>query len=442
MRGFLSLTYVQMAFYLFVSMLIFWVRLEKRKHFFLRFFLGSIGQLGLSAIWSYTIYSTGKENFWIEVFMYFGFALLALFPAVICTKITFMEALFVLTGGYAVQHSIFSVLRIILYFFYKGKYVVLEDSIIILSGIYIAFVIGALFFNLLLKNKIKKTDQFQYGDIRIAILSVLIMFAAIGLSVYETKSSSSQGNPIEGIVCPIYGTLVCVLILWMCFGIFNEKEIEHEKDMMEQMIRLSVSQQNSNKEAIDIINIKCHDLKHQINLLKEIENSEERIRYLEEVKKSVSIYDAIYHTGNNALDYVLREKALPFNEKNIEFDCMADGSAIQFMASADVYALMGNALDNALESVLKEEEEERIISLQIKKKQEMVLIHLENSCSRNLNFKNGLPVTTKTDTVKHGFGVRSIRYIAEKYQGTVSMSLRNKMFCMDILFPIEQSNNT
>lgn len=71
---------------------------------------------------------------------------------------------------------------------------------------------------------------------------------------------------------------------------------------------MSDAQQKSAKEAIDIINIKCHDLKHQIGALAKMDDPLARSKYLQEVSEAVSIYDAVYHTGNKALDYILREK--------------------------------------------------------------------------------------------------------------------------------------
>lgn len=146
-----------------------------------------------------------------------------------------------------------------------------------------------------------------------------------------------------------------------------------------------------------------------------IENAEARSEYLKEVQEAVSIYDATYHTGCRVLDYILREKSLMFNEYQVEFSCMAEGEGIGFMSISDIYALMGNALDNALQCVIREAENERVISLQIRTKGDMLFLHLENRCSHIPEFRDGFPVTDKKDKDRHGFGVKSIRYIAEKY---------------------------
>lgn len=206
---------------------------------------------------------------------------------------------------------------------------------------------------------------------------------------------------------------------------------------MEQLLKMADTQQKSAREAIDIINIKCHDLKHQIKALAKMEDAQTRSQYLKEVQEAVSIYDATYHTGCKALDYILREKTLLFNEYHVDFSCLIEGETINFMSSADIYALMGNALDNAFHRVLKEAEDERVISLHIKKQGEMILLHLENRCSRQLEFEDGLPVTDKEDKNQHGFGVKSIRYIAEKYNGDLFIQARDGKFYLDILFPCQ-----
>ena len=110
-----------------------------------------------------------------------------------------------------------------------------------------------------------------------------------------------------------------------------------------------------------------------------------------------------------------------------------DGRAIDHLHPADIYALIGNSLDNALEYVIREPEEQRIMSLNSCSRGQMVVIHLENRCSRELEFRDGLPVTDKVDKDLHGFGVKSIRYIVQKYNGELVMRVRDGIFSLDII---------
>ena len=70
----------------------------------------------------------------------------------------------------------------------------------------------------------------------------------------------------------------------------------------------------------------------------------------------------------------------------------------------------------------------------------MLFLHLENRCSHIPEFRDGFPVTDKKDKDRHGFGVKSIRYIAEKYNGQLFMEARNGQFILDMFFPLQAKN--
>ena len=63
-------------------------------------------------------------------------------------------------------------------------------------------------------------------------------------------------------------------------------------------------------------------------------------------------------------------------------------------------------------------------------------IHIENPSSRQPMFMDGLPVTDKQDTDFHGFGMRSMRYICEKYSGALTTGWEDGIFSVDMLFPL------
>lgn len=118
---------------------------------------------------------------------------------------------------------------------------------------------------------------------------------------------------------------------------------------------------------------------------------------------------------------------------------MADGKKLSFMDEADLYTLFGNAIDNAIESTLKiEEEKDRTIILSVKTINSFLSIHLDNPYLGKLIFEEDIPVTTKQEKEYHGFGLKSMRLIVEKYQGNMSLSPGEERFNMNILLPITE----
>lgn len=188
------------------------------------------------------------------------------------------------------------------------------------------------------------------------------------------------------------------------------------------------------KENIDAINIKCHDLKHQIRNLRTTGQVDPA--YLDDLERSVSIYNSAVRTGNETLDIVLTDKRLHCASHNIQFTCIADGSGVAFMETMDIFSLFGNILDNAIECESLQPPEMRFIHLSVRTVNRMLTIHAENHFEDSLQFKDGLPVTTKEDKDSHGYGIMSVRHIVEKYNGSFSISTQDKLFQIDIILPI------
>lgn len=436
--GFIQMiTCVRFSIQLFIAEGAFLIGRPRKEHFGVRLFLALAAYVFGMVAWVFILSNIPFGNPVIQLLFYTGILGMALLFIYACYDLPWIEILFVGTGGYAVEHITFAGVRILQFFtgWDADRLGVIPEYLIFRLGAYV-LIAGMLYF-LLLRNNLDK-DEFCKKDIRIVKLSMMILFAAIILSVFYTSQEPDERVSLYSyVICPAYSMLCCVLVLIMEQYLFRENRLSKEKESMEQLLRMADVQQKGSREAIDIINIKCHDLKHQMKQLQQVENDRERSAYIEEIRNAISIYDATYHTGCETLDYILREKTLISDERNIAFSCMVDGAPLNFMDKADLYALLGNALDNALEQQMKEEEEMRMMSLRIQRSGQMVMIHLENTCSNSLVFHDGMPLTTKEDKNYHGFGVRSMSYIVKKYDGNIVMYTEYGKFMLDIAIPLE-----
>lgn len=204
-------------------------------------------------------------------------------------------------------------------------------------------------------------------------------------------------------------------------------------EILQHLIHKQEEQYKISKENIEMINIKCHDMKHQISRLSTRIDEKD----IKEIKDIIKIYDFTYQTGNEVLDIILAEKGLFCENNGIYFDCIADGKCIDFMSTSDIYTLFGNALDNAIEAVCKvEEKEKRVISMKLTSRLGLVTIHIENYYLGTLSIENDLPQTTKEDKKYHGFGMRSIQLIVQKYKGNLEIQNANSVFCLNISMAI------
>lgn len=202
------------------------------------------------------------------------------------------------------------------------------------------------------------------------------------------------------------------------------------------MLHQVKAQYAEKKENIELINLKVHDLKHQISMF--AHNGGMDAETVADINRMISIYDAEVETGLEALDVVLTEKSLFCKKNGIRFSTMADCTSLQFMKESDMYVLFGNAVDNAIEAVMKiDDEDKRYIGLSVYARGGLVSINVNNYFRGEVVIgDNGLPVTTKRSKDYHGFGLKSICMIVDKYKGDVSVRTENNVFNLNIVLPI------
>ena len=239
---------------------------------------------------------------------------------------------------------------------------------------------------------------------------------------------------------PIYFyDIACLSICLIMQYILSENDIlQEEKQKTQQALQLKADYYAISKENIALINAKCHDMRHQLRYLNPAEESGER--YRQQIEEIINVYDGIVKTENEALNVVLTEKSLLCSKRNIRISCMADGSALAFLDDMDIYSLFGNLLDNAIESVEKlSDPEKRVIDLSVTRKNGYVFIQVMNFFEGELQFDGGFPVTQKENKDYHGYGLRSIQMIAEKYHGKMTSEPQEHFFVVNLLLPMVSS---
>ena len=205
------------------------------------------------------------------------------------------------------------------------------------------------------------------------------------------------------------------LILYLQNELFKKSALRQELAVMNLLWKKEQEQYQLSKENIALINQKCHDLKHQIRAIRN-SSKEDMDKYLEEMEGSIQIYESMVQTGNEVLDTILTEKSLICREKGITVSCVADGSQMEFINTVDLYAILGNALDNAMEAVEKfKHQEKRQIDVLIYRQQNFLVMNIMNPLKGELVYEEELPVTTKGDKSFHGFGLKSMKYMVKNY---------------------------
>ena len=282
---------------------------------------------------------------------------------------------------------------------------------------------------LIFGRRIRSDRAYESSDGGITAVSVLIVLICIGITRFLRLSGTL--NLYATICTSLYAITCCLLALTIRFFLHRLLHLRLEYMVLQHLREEERRQFELDRENAELLSVKCHDLKHVLLSL-EARFPKEEINSLREIVES---YDNTYHTGLDVLDIILNEKYSRCRSKNIQFTCMGNGAELGFMDIMDVYSLFGNILENAITAVEKINiPGKRLISLIIEQKGSFVMISAMNySDTGSLTFTDGLPNTTKEgEPGHHGYGLKSIRLIAKKYSGDVSVSAVNGMFQVNI----------
>lgn len=355
--------------------------------------------------------------------------LLSMLTLLLCYESPVRKILFVSVTAYIAQSILYSV------------FIIFQTLFSIDGGpgficLYAALLCMALvLLEKLLGKRLEKADR---ATVHPGFLSFLFLTAALIDIVFKFYMVDHQlGKEAGGVFVAWKGfsMVSCLLLLVVQFGALYRNSILAEKEKLSELLYQKQQQYEISRENMELINMKCHDLKHWFQGLSGSAFEKEA----GEIQKALAIYDSLFQTGNEILDTILTEKKLYCEYNKIHMTCIAEGQKLDFLSQGEICSLFGNLVDNAVTAVSKiTDEEKRTIHLSVRSRGRLLSIHEENYFEGELIQKEDGFETTKTDKVHHGFGLKSIRMITENHYGSMTVTAENGIFNINLLIPLPE----
>ena len=255
---------------------------------------------------------------------------------------------------------------------------------------------------------------------------VLLFYLATTLLTRDYTAGQSKAQVLVNNTSMIVSQ---AMIYALQFGLMERDRMSRYIEVMKELIHEQHTQYENSRESVQLINEKYHDLKNLIGSFQGVIPEEE----LNRLKAMISRYDVHVHTGSQVLDVVVTEKMDLCLQRGITMTCHFGQTDFSFMEELDLYTLFHNALTNAINAVSAlPNPQDRYIVLSALQDHNILIIHMENPCRKDIRFVDGLPQTTG-DTQWHGFGMKSMARTAEKYGGALSVKEEDGRFQLDIL---------
>ena len=412
----------EFATQLFIMSTLFVPVFGKRKRFWLRYLLGWAAIAGSQWLMKFGYLPIPDVfNYVLVLVLLFGVVMLSF-------DFKFWHGIFYVVCSHGVQFIFSNVAYMIIYavMYGLGKY---ELFMYYYVEMPIVFASGATATYFLFVKNLKKYDEIVFNSKVLLYCTVGFVAVAIFLTHYARMSSwFLLDNTIYTLaISSLFGVATIVTEVLN----IRQQKLERENAMLQELLRKDKRRYEQAKITNEKIMIKYHDISKRKH--GGIVDYEE----LAEMEGDSEILKSSYFTGNPALDVVLSEKALLCERLGIQLICTANGEAMSFMKPHHIYSLVGNALENSIESVRHESDPaDRTITLSVTRREDTCVFTVYNYTSRKVEFTDGLPVTDKPNAEEHGFGTRSMRNVVGKYDGQIGFFQRGDTFTVTVALPI------
>lgn len=176
-----------------------------------------------------------------------------------------------------------------------------------------------------------------------------------------------------------------------------------------------------------------HDMKnHTMVMLSYFEENkiDEAKNYAGEILDKLNKMYTYVNVGNSLLNYIINNKLSKAKEEGIEIKAEIENLAFDYIDGVDFSALLNNILDNAIKGALASNEKRLWVNISSQKG--MDIITVKNSIDESVLENNPEFISTKTEP-GHGYGMKQMRTITEKYNGDIDIYEKNNMFVVRIM---------
>lgn len=277
------------------------------------------------------------------------------------------------------------------------------------------------------KDGVNSLKPKEWGLI-ISVLGIsFVTFAAIHITAI---SYNSAFNSLLLMIAELGIILINMVCWYITVNLSKSNKRKEELLVLNKQNEYSYQYAETVKEQYEQTCRLRHDMKKYCTVLDGLiadEKYDEARALISENYKNISHSEVVVDVGNDFVNSILNAKLTLAKSHGIDVICSAE-KELSGIESADLCNLLGNMLDNAIEAAQKCEPEKRSIELNISSSGNRLNITVRNSVLCSILKENPSLMTSKHDKSEHGFGIKSIKSVAEKYGGTTDFYEENMTF--------------
>jgi len=282
--------------------------------------------------------------------------------------------------------------------------------------------------------RVRANTQIKIYDFIPLIIVPSLSIITITLMTYATMAAPEIQNYSFYSICIILVLNIMIYLLFIRLSRANKMELEVALlNLQNQCMQENAKNIEGMYENVCALR---HDLKNHLlgiaamadaKNIEGIKKHTTSLLYQQEQNDKVMVF-----SENQILDAIISSKQSIAERDNIHFHVFITDS-LAFIAPEDICTLIGNALDNAIQAAKSNENKD--ITLHIQPQRSYSAITVSNSIAASVLCENPSLQTSKANRQQHGFGIKNMRKVVEKYQGMIEFYERDSQFVCDILLP-------
>lgn len=253
---------------------------------------------------------------------------------------------------------------------------------------------------------------------------------------YTVNIYTNLWNSHYRVISEFLAFFLCVVFFAFCIVYYKEYEKKIEFERKEQIIDITVQQQEKEIAAIKKSNLETRLIRHDMRLLLsnlalsiEKGDKENSLKMISGFVEQIENSPIKRYCENDTVNYVLTNFESRFRKADIDFQVTVEMGKLT-VDEILFSSIISNALDNALNAQKLLSNEERQVKLLLKDSDGKLLLSVKNPFNKKQVFIDGLPVS---DRKEHGYGTQSIRYLTEKLGGKSQFVVQNNIFILRVV---------
>ncbi len=310
------------------------------------------------------------------------------------------------------------------------------------EGLYRAFIVVILqtmvTVSLVAVYRIKKKHGVYLNSIEKSIGIIILLLTNILFIVMNYLESYFEHDVVvERIMLMMLILMIAVNIIvhYLLYRIHfvNSKEVRSKE--LEKELELYKNNTKMLQEKYKEIKKIRHDIHNSYLIIAQLAERNQ----IEDIKdyvgaKTDELEDrSMIFTGCVYVDALLVSKLISIKKHNIQLEYQLNKIDCTNLDELDVCSILGNLLDNAIESCLKVEKNEKVVQLKIKSDNDKLFIHLNNSTAENVTQETVKGGTSKVEKNNHGMGMEIVEELVARYNGQFRWTVKNQTFNAQVL---------